>query len=241
MKKSVFTGLIAAFAAISMPAPSQAAFTVSVSDGSTTQSLTTLFGDSLSGTLTFSYGPGSGTLVVGILATTNSPGLNGVGQVSDLSATVLQGGSGAVAAKTLTFIAISDGFSLGANSGTVITRISSDQLEGTASGVTNINTLAVAGSDVDLPTGPGFDQSLVSGVNFNTDPFSIGNTMVVNLNGASAVTANTTLAKVGVISIVSTAPAPSALLLAAFGVPAMGFVRRWTRKVKSTEEMAVAA
>jgi hypothetical protein len=37
------------------------------------------------------------------------------------------------------------------------------------------------------------------------------------------------------------APAPPALLLAAFGIPALGLVRRWTRKVKTNEEVAVAA
>jgi hypothetical protein len=222
MKIALLTAMIAAVAVIASPAASQAAFTVTVTDGT------------VPNTFTFT------TLVVGVIANTNSPGVNGVGQVSDLAATVLQGGSGAIAAKTLTFTTVSEGFSLGANSGSVVTRISSDQLEGNANGVSNINESAVAGSLVNL-SGPGFSPSLVNGVNFNTDPFSIGNTMVVNLNAASGVTANTTLAKVGVITIVSTVPAPPALLLAAFGIPALGFVRRWTRKVKSTEEMVIAA
>lgn len=238
MKKLILTALVAAFAAITSPAVSQGGFTVTVSDGSGNSHVFETTGQSLSGYHSFTYANGS-ILRFAIEASTNSPGNNGVGQVTNQTISFLRGGTGTLPSQTITIVANSTGFDLGGGSGTVRTNLSSGVLMGSAYGATNINGSEVGGSGLNLSSSFQGRTSSVE-TSFGSSPFSIGNTMQINL--APRGMSNTSLAMVNIESTVMMhAPAPSALVLAALGVPALGLARRWSRKAKSNVELPVAA
>lgn len=236
MKKSLFTALIAAIAVFAAPAISQAGFTVTVSDTHGNSHVFDTSGQTLNGIASFSYGNGS-ILIFSISASTNSPGVNGTGQVTNQTISFLRGGTGTLAAQSITIVANSTGFDLGGSGGTVVTNFSSGVLMGSAYGTTNINESPVAGSGLNL-SGSFQDKTSTVETTFGSTPFSIGNTMKIDLNPRGMT--NTSLAMVNIESTVLTAPAPSALILSVLGIPALGLVRRWTRKTAADAEMPVA-
>lgn len=238
MKQILFSSLIAALAVITSPAITQAGFTVTVSDTQGhTHTFTSIDNETINGYVNFQYG--TAVLRVQINASSNSPGSGGMGQVTNQTIDFLRGGTGSLGAQTLTIVSNSTGFDLGSPSGSVHTAFQSSTLRGSAYGVTNINGVAVAGSGLNLN---GSYQSVTSNVstNFGSSPFSLGNTMVININSTSGSQSNTSLATVQIESTVLTTPAPSALLLAVLGVPALGFIRRWSRKVNPSAELSIA-
>jgi hypothetical protein len=239
--KKIISALIATVALITSPALSQAGFSVTVSDTHGNSHVFNTEGGSLSGYHSFTYANGS-ILRFAIEASTNSPGVGGVGQVTNQTISFLRGGTGTLGAQSITIVANSTGFDLNASGGTVTTNFSSGVLMGSAYGTTNINGVAVAGSGLNL-SGSLQDRTSTVETTFGSTPFSIGNTMQINLNPRGM--SNTSLAMVNIQSTVEgtvlTAPAPPALILAALGIPALGFVRRWTRKAKLNSEMVIAA
>lgn len=238
--RTLFTALIAAVAVITSPALSQAGFSVTFSDTLGNSHVFNTSGQTLTGYHSFTYANGS-KLYFAIEANTNSPGVSGVGQVTNQTINFYRGGTGTLEAQSITIVANSTGFDLNASGGTVTTNFSSDVLLGSAFGTTNINGTAVTGSGLDL-SGSFQNRTSTVETTFGSTPFSIGNTMKINLNPVGVF--NTSLAMVNIQSTVEGnvlhAPAPSALLLAALGVPALGFVRRWTRKSKLNAEMSAA-
>lgn len=242
MKKVLFAAMIAAFAVIATPGLTQAAFTVTVSDTrGHSHTFTSADNETISGFVNFTYANGA-VLRVQINASSNSPGSGGIGQVTNQTIDFLRGGTGALAPQRLTIVANSTGFDLGSPSGTVNTTFQSSTLRGSAYGVTNINGSAVAGSGLNLIGSNQSQTSSVYGASFGSSPFSLGNTMVININGTPGSQTNTSLATVQIESTVLTAPAPSALVLAALGIPALGFVRRWSRRnTTPSPELSVAA
>jgi hypothetical protein len=242
MKKTVFTGLIAALAAIAMPGESRAAYTITISDGISAPVVFAGGPNGASGNQTYFYSSvadGFGAMTVAGLGF--GPGAPGTG--TSLLLTQFSGSitfAGSITAKTVTISLDTDGYVMNVNHGTVDTSFASTVLVGTATGTSTVAGVNVPGSAINLAFNPGPNSiggDTFTTVNFGANPVTFGNRMVLNLNGGgTGVTASMTLTSQFVA-----APAPPALLLAAFGIPAMGLVRRWTRKVKSTEEMAVAA
>jgi hypothetical protein len=239
MKKTVFTAMIAAVAALAMPGKSQAAYTITISDGLSAPVV--FVGGPNAALANTVYNYGTGLLQVGAISFgPASPGNGKDVLLTTIAASVTL--TGTITAKTITISLASDGFNMIADNGTVNTAYSSTVLKGTASGSSTVNGVIVAGSTINLgvnpgPASQGGDSSTVA--NFGANPITFGNTMVLNLAASSA--NNGTIASTTLSSEFVAAPAPPALLLAAFGIPAMGLVRRWTRKVKSTGEMAIAA
>lgn len=240
MKKFLFAAFLAAVAAVATPAVGLAGFTVTVSDTrGHSHTFTSLDNETINGYVNFTYANGA-VLRVQINATSNSPGAGGMGQVTNQTIDFLRGGTGSLGAQTLTIVANSSGFDLGSNSGQVHTSFQSATLRGSAYGVTNVNGTAVAGSGLNL-TGSYQSKTSNVGANLGNSPFSLGNTMVINIDKTVGSQSNTSLASVQIESTVLAAPAPSAILLAALGVPAFGFVRRWSRKSQSNVDLPVAA
>jgi len=223
---------VAAIAALAGPSRSQASFTIHIDDG------TNNFNVIASGNTYSNNNIVVGGFNIQISASSNSPGSIVDSQVSN-TALAITAANGAIAATTLTISVTVDGFT-NAASGTAAllnTRGSASKLAGTATGFTTLNLAHVTGSDVNLPNGGGFDQTN-TGVLTPSDPYSLGNTMVLSLGAYSGpkdatlanVTIDSTLMGQGNFRLV---PAPAGLILAVTAVPFLGLLRRRLRRAET--------
>lgn len=221
--KFLTAALVAAVAALAGPAVSQAGFTVTVSDGTNSQTFASSDGKNISGSVQF------GSLLVSINASTNTPGSNLLGTISSQTLDV-QNVGGTLAATTLTVTSEATGFDLEKAPFSVLTAMSSSNLKGTGAGYTSFDGTKVTGSDVSL-SGPGYDKSTAV---LTTGPsqFTLSNTMILKLNASSggSATSPLTLANVTLDTQVVAAPAPGGLILALTAVPFLGAIRRRLRK-----------
>ncbi|VTR96335.1 unnamed protein product [Gemmata massiliana] len=222
--KFLMVAAVAAFAALVAPATSKAGFVVHITDGTTTYDVTPA-GNDYANTFSFTG------LSVKLTLTSNSPGADGIGQLSQISTEVKA--SGAVTARNITIKVISDGFALGKNQGDLNTTLSSTKLNGTGSsvkaeGYTLIDGVKVTGSDVKITSAAGgFSPNDQTGISLG-NTFTLGNQLTLHLaasTGGEREIANATLS-----STVTATPAPAGLVMLATALPFAGFLRRRLRK-----------
>jgi hypothetical protein len=233
----LMAAFVAAIAALAGPATSQAAFTIKISDGVNPD-----INISGSGSTYSNNNIILGGLNIQITVTNNSPGTTSNSQVSNTTLAI-SAANGAIAATTLTITVNVSGFANAAANtpANIHTSSSASTLEGTSNAFSTLNGSHIAGSDVSLPNGGGFGFK-DSAVNTPSNPYSLGNTLVLSLD-AFVGSKDNTLANVNVDSKLTSpgnlrfVPAPAGLILAATGLPFFGLLRRRMRRT----ETAVAA
>jgi hypothetical protein len=244
MKRFLVRSLVVAIA-LAISSSAQAAFTVTFSNGVNPNIVVTDGGLSdidgaVNGTIVYSnaslFGQYNLTLFT---ATANAPG-GGITVGGQFGAQVTQQTlsiTGLVASpNALSITTTPDPYTFGGNNVYTVTNAFGSSGVATGATATATTTISPGGTTpvaTIIGTGiPSGDQSTTG--NFaSSNPFTLSNLVV--LNGLSTGRqAQLTLNSTAVVAV----PAPSALLLLGLGIPALGLVRRWTRK--NTMQLATA-
>jgi len=226
----LLTAAVAVVAALTAPALSQAGYSVTISDGTTSQTFT---GDPdefgiYDITKTFTYS--GGALKVTLHGTTNSPGSpEGLAQVTSQTTSVE--GTGTLTAKTITVTNSTTDFSLSPLNGTLTTWLQATTLLGTATGNSMIDGSPNIASAVSS-SGTGSNDSSSTQVSYG-DPFSLGNTVTLNLAAHTVSSGSQILAQVQLDSSINAAPAPAGLVMLASALPFAGLLRLRRRQPKT--------
>jgi hypothetical protein len=224
--KFLIAAALTATALLGTPTVGKAGFTVTVSDG-------------MGGTLNFNdNGTGiisnSGTLdgfTIAILATSNSPGANGVALLTNQTTQITSiNGTTLSSALNLTITSSSDGFTLDPTHGTLQTSLQSNVLQGSVAGVSMINGAPVTASAVAL-NDP--NATITSNVQASwTNSFTLGNQQLLTIN-AGTYSSHQQVAEVQISSQVTAAPAPPGLVMLVSALPFAGLLRLRRRLAKA--------
>ncbi len=238
-RKFLVMAVVAVTAALTAPSRSEATFTLTLDSGTSS----VLIMDGGIGDLD---GIVNGSIVASktfdnfefnVTASTSSPdGFTSGGVLSITQATKIRSTSAAAAGVPVVTV-FSDGFAFGgapvSPKAKLTNTIASSLFTGStgnAGGTSTINapggaagTTAVAQVNAPL-SGSGANQTTLL-VTVSSTPFSLSNKLTINNLGAS----NTFTGSLSTTADLVT-PAPAGLLLAAFGIPAFGLLRRITRK-----------
>lgn len=220
--KFIVASILAAAALLTTSLESQAGFTVTVSDGTNSYTFTSSDGNNILDQHTV------GNFLVSIDAYSNSPGVDGSGEISNQTIDI-KNVSGNVDATTLTITAVSTGFTISPNPLSVLTSLSASKLTGSADGYSSINGTQVVGSDVHIQ---GVDATSSTALTDASTPFSFGNTMLIHLN-ASTGSSGRQLANVTIDSEVTAAPAPAGLVMLISALPFAGILRLRRREAEA--------
>ncbi len=227
---------VAIAATLANTSESRAAFTVSINSTFTASDNDGVFDtDSSLGVITIDQ------IVAGyriqLTSTRTDLGFGGVNVLNE--ALIVTATSQAVSPLSVTTFA--DGFSfpgMVAGSPVTLTNAASDSQFniGVANATSTLAPTTPPGSGTTAPvtlTAPGAQGSSTSRVVVSGNPFSLSNTLVINgLLGAGNPQFNGTVTTTA--ALLAPTPAPAGLLLAAFGIPAFGLLRRFGRKVDAT-------
>ena len=251
IRKFLVMAVVAVAATLAAATQSQAAFTIAINSTLMAQDNVLNDTDNTVGVITFdsSFQPG-GTVagyVVQITARLTNNGL-GFGGANVLNVLVNASTTPAVVSP-LTILTTSDGVAFPVLTGNVqlLNAVSYTQFSvGTASATSTIAT-SPYNTPIVPPTGSTTTPANLTGgapqqgnssmlVTLGLNPFTLSNTLVINgLAGQGASFSGTLTSTVSPLaSDLNALPAPAGLLLAAFGIPAFGLLRRFGRKVDAT-------
>lgn len=215
--------LAAVVAALAAAGSAQAAFTATLTSGANAPLVLT-FASTPLGTVSANYGGYS----VSVIGNTNAPGVGGLAYLSQTTININNATAGGLPA--LTVVTASDPYTIGAGLAHLTNDLGASSLptNATASAFSSIapggNTPTVTINGFVPGTTP---PSASSSANYGTtNPFGMSNSLTISglTAGQTASVTVTTNARVTAV------PAPPAVVIAALGVPALGLVRRWTRK-----------
>ena len=242
LKKFLMMAIVAVTASLASPSASRAGFSIKIDNGAST--ITVSDGDALD----LDTDPNSiqivktvGDYKVNITATTTSPtAVGGLHTLTDGLAT-LEKKTNSNPGASLKITLFSDGFSLGGPGGPetvlVTNKLSQSSFQQLGSVATGVSTISPPGGvSGTTPTatliggGNTATASTTTLVTISSNPFSLTN--VFELSGLNV--GSSFSGSISTTAEIAT-PVPSALILAAFGIPAFGLLRRrFASKVEAT-------